>query len=421
MIPDSRLDLYAHSSNEPLPEHLHLPLNTFLDQLDKQGQACKGDRQRVEDAIEDRQSRIQALENEIECLKVVKKRLLTSETAISAKRTPYAATKSAVRRTPHEIIARIIASAISDPKGVVGKAERRIFQHLRAVCRLWRETALSTPYLWRSVEVDGDDLPSSVTSWCSRGGEGAPLTLSFSRMLAAEVSVAFETIRSSKLNVTSAIVTIDRGSNEYGGSDELSFLAPSDEEHPTSNSSGTKLPLKHIEIQLQRPKHWETTRSPEWTILTHHLPHLSTMLLSFDMGAANALCPASLIHTTLSTLSLRRIQLTAEVGFVVAGFPRLETLRLIRCKSSPPDPIHDIDPPYVHRNIKQAEVHYGIPEAFLSRLACPSLVTLVADGQAGINRERELGVLREFMERCGGPIQCSLYGQSSEYRGFVAC
>ncbi|KAH6908949.1 hypothetical protein BKA70DRAFT_1279175 [Coprinopsis sp. MPI-PUGE-AT-0042] len=395
MIPDSRLYLYAHSSNEPLPEHLHLPLSTFLDQLDRQSQACKCGRQRVEEAIEDRQSRIEALENEIECLKVVKERLLTSETAIAAKRIPYAATKSAVRCTPPEIIARIIASAISDPKGVVGKAERRIFQHLRSVCRLWRQTAFSTPYLWRSVEVAGDDLPSSVTSWCLRGGEGAPLTLSFSQMLAAEVSVAFETVRSSKLNVTSAVVTIDRGSNEYGGSDELSFLAPSDEEHPTSNTSGTKLPLKHIEIQLQRPKHWETT-------------------------PANALCPASLIHTSLSTLSLRRIQLTAEVEFVVAGFPRLETLRLIRCKSPPPDPVHDIDPPYVHRYIKQVEVHYGVPEAFLSRLACPSLVTLVADGQAGINRERELGVLREFMERCGGLIQCTLYGKSSEYRRFGA-
>ncbi|KAH6908951.1 hypothetical protein BKA70DRAFT_255147 [Coprinopsis sp. MPI-PUGE-AT-0042] len=285
MTPDSRLDPYAHSNNEPLPDHLHHPLYTFLDQLDQQTYAFQRGRQPVEEAIADRQSRILALQSEVERLKPVRERLLTAEALVSARKTPYAVTLSALRRTPPEIIARIIAFAISDPKRFVGKAGRRTFQSVSTVCRLWRETAFSTPYLWRSVEVVEEDFPfRSLVSWCSRGGDGAPIRLSFSQVLAIQVTYAFSVAHSSNLNLTSVIVTVDGDGDPYDGSDELNFLAPlNGYQSSTTSSTSTcdSSPLQDIQIQLQCPRHWEANRSTQPMAITRHLPHLSTMLLSF--------------------------------------------------------------------------------------------------------------------------------------------
>ncbi|KAH6873526.1 hypothetical protein BKA70DRAFT_1035194, partial [Coprinopsis sp. MPI-PUGE-AT-0042] len=104
--------------------------------------------QRIQESMNDKYSRIQALENEIEHLKALQKTLITTEKSISAKKTRYRGTLSPLRRTPPEIIAKIIAFSIHRTDGYVGPDNRKYFRGLRAVCQLWRRTALSTPYLW---------------------------------------------------------------------------------------------------------------------------------------------------------------------------------------------------------------------------------------------------------------------------------
>ncbi|KAH6908938.1 hypothetical protein BKA70DRAFT_1479693 [Coprinopsis sp. MPI-PUGE-AT-0042] len=158
MSPKNRVDIYAHTDNGPLPNHLRPSLEAFLDQLDHQDDKCKLERHQIEESIEERYSRIRALKNEVEELQSAHNTLMASETSISEKKARYRGTVSALRRTPPEIVARIMAFAISGLEGSVGSSERSEFKNLRAVSRLWRQTALSTPYLWRSVALDPRDF-----------------------------------------------------------------------------------------------------------------------------------------------------------------------------------------------------------------------------------------------------------------------
>ncbi|KAH6873546.1 hypothetical protein BKA70DRAFT_1047835, partial [Coprinopsis sp. MPI-PUGE-AT-0042] len=67
---------------------------------------------------------------------------------ISTRMARYTAISSPLRRIPPEVIANIITFAISGIGGYADRLGRQNFQSLRAVCRLWRQTAFSTPHLW---------------------------------------------------------------------------------------------------------------------------------------------------------------------------------------------------------------------------------------------------------------------------------
>ncbi|KAH6873531.1 hypothetical protein BKA70DRAFT_1352821, partial [Coprinopsis sp. MPI-PUGE-AT-0042] len=421
MRPDSRIDFYAKSSNEPLPGLLRTPLSTILDQLDHCNQICKRTREVIEEAVLDQRARILAMESEIERLEAVRRRLLSTSESISATKASYTATLSAICRIPPEIVARIISLAVTGIGGYAGKKERQQFRNLRAVSRLWRQTAFSTPHLWRSIQLFGNDFPptlsqrqnpqehdayaQSLTSWFRRGGAGARLRLNMSWLPQDVVDFVFTAIRNAELNLHSAIVGIDRDGKPYGGSDELTFLLPSTSDGPAA------LPLEDIQIHLIRPAPRERPRSRESLTLTNRFPRLFTLSLSFTDGKGSPSCPASFIHATLAGLSLHGIHLPAEeVEFVLAGLPQLEMLRLTRCTPFFGETSDTPSPPYVHNSLKRIDLRHTIPVVFLSRLICPSLAVLNVEGKDTDNRRLELAYLRSFMGRCGGSIQFVFHG-----------
>ncbi|KAH6889016.1 hypothetical protein BKA70DRAFT_1572793 [Coprinopsis sp. MPI-PUGE-AT-0042] len=58
-----------------------------------------------------------------------------------------------ILRLPPELTSSIMELALGDPKGLLGKRDRRQFLRLRMVCRQWREAAFSTPDLWRKLDA----------------------------------------------------------------------------------------------------------------------------------------------------------------------------------------------------------------------------------------------------------------------------
>ncbi|KAH6873528.1 hypothetical protein BKA70DRAFT_1577780, partial [Coprinopsis sp. MPI-PUGE-AT-0042] len=421
---DSPLDFNAHFGNEPLPIHLRAPLRAVLDQLDHQDQACVRYGERIQQAIEEKQSIIQALEHEIERPKRVQESLANTRLSISTRRSRYTATSYAIRCIPPEILAKIMAFAISGNGGFAGKVERQYFRDLRSISWLWRQTAFSTPYLWRSLEIVANDFPpylrrstshptdstfaQSVTSWFRRGGDNAPLSLNMPWVTRTMAEVLLTAISDSKLNLTLAIISIilDRDGKAYGGSDDLAFLLE-------STLDGTPpLPLKVLRVHVKCPRHDEGTGSRESLDLTNHLPNLSTLSLSFTEGAIFPLCPASVIHATLRRLSLHRTQLPAEeVEFILAGLPRLQVLCLTRCTLCSLETKEATSSPNVHSGLKRLDIHRSIPAPFLSRLTCPSLSSLTVTGRVTPDCGAELKFLRGFMGRCGGSIRFTFYGK----------
>ncbi|KAH6873530.1 hypothetical protein BKA70DRAFT_1352820 [Coprinopsis sp. MPI-PUGE-AT-0042] len=421
MIPDTRLNLYAHINNEPLPEHLKPTLTTFLSHLEQHDQACGHNHQRIEEDIEEKQSIIQALESQIKCLKAVQLRLLTTRATISRRKRLYGTTLSPFRRMPPEIIAKIIEFATSGVYcGFTEAPERHHFRNLRAVCRLWRQTALSTPYLWRAVGIAHYEFPApsarvidssswdafaqSFISWFSRGGASAPVKIFLSGGSLDHTMFMFQTMRKSKLNFTSAIISIILKVDQDDGHNNLKFLVPS----PTE--SGATLPLKNISIFLDRPG-LRAEGSPRQVLdLTHHLPHLSTFTLSYSQGPTFE--PPSFFHKTMTALFLRRIHLPAhEVEFVLEGLPQLKYLILQRCTPLPFEETDVMALPYAHSALQSIEFHHGIPQSFVSRLVCPSLRILVVSGEApkGQQGQGELAYLQSFVERCGVAVKLNFY------------
>ncbi|KAH6873544.1 hypothetical protein BKA70DRAFT_1413291 [Coprinopsis sp. MPI-PUGE-AT-0042] len=409
------LHRFIQRSNEPLPETLKPSLSAYLNRLEHQDQVCNCNYQRLEEAIEEKQSIIRALEDQIQRLEAVKTRIFTTRASLSQSKARYTATVSALRRIPPEVIANIIAFAISGYDGFVGAEERQFFQKLRAVCRLWRQTALSTPYLWRCVGLGVCDFPprrghkedpltQPLTSWFSRGGYSAPVNLFLSWVSVDHATRAFQIMRQSGLNLTSATVSINGTTHN-----NLKFLAPSQTER------GGILPLEELFIHLDTPS--QRSDSQKSLDLTHHLPHLSSLLLSFPRSPA--FVPASITHKTLSALFIRRICLPSEeVESVLAGLPRLETLSLTRCTqfwSDEPDPTVT---PYVHPTITRVGFHSGIPQPFLSRLTCPSLTSLVVEGNAREDQQEiELAILQGFVNRCCGPVELTFYDEAPRMLG----
>ncbi|KAH6873525.1 hypothetical protein BKA70DRAFT_1450268 [Coprinopsis sp. MPI-PUGE-AT-0042] len=390
MKPDPRLIPYAHSSNEPLPDHLRAPLNGLLYWLDQQDQACKRERQRIRETIEDKESIIQTLECEIQRLKRVQESLYL----------PYVA-------LPPEIIAKIIAFVINDTHGFVGRTERRDFQSIRSVCQQWRHVAISTSTLWRSVQLEPADLSLSyrhrtdraLQSWFMRGGQNTCLRLSLSSITPEAAQFLFGALYSCTARLSSVVVDIERHYQEYGGSDEFQFLVT-----PSSEGSNHTLPLQNLGIRLQRPEIWERARSRNPLDLTNRLPQLSHLSLSFGKGRVSTPCPASFIHGTLLSLSLHRVQLLAdETVLVLGGLPRLEKLCLSECGPFLLDSTEAAAaPPYVCSSLERLDVYHTIPGPFISGLVCPSLKELVVVRKRSESREVEIAWIQRFMARCGG-------------------
>jgi hypothetical protein len=97
--------------------------------------------------------------------------------------TTYAPLRSPIRRVPAEIIAAIIFWAIGGPGCFLDRKERAEFLRHRKVSKLWRQTAFSTPTLWRSLSIDAEGKQQAdlvlyrAYTWFSRAGYGTEVHL----------------------------------------------------------------------------------------------------------------------------------------------------------------------------------------------------------------------------------------------------
>ncbi|KAH6908945.1 hypothetical protein BKA70DRAFT_1279157 [Coprinopsis sp. MPI-PUGE-AT-0042] len=267
--------------NHP-PSHLHVPLKAILDQLDHQDRTCMREGKRIQEAIEEKYSIIQALKNEIKVSRGPSRVSLTPGYPYLQEGLDTPAISSPLRvscrsHSQHPCIGDIRHWGYADRLG------RHHSESLRAVCRLWRKTAFSTPHLWRSISLVGSDFPPSfcqyascaehqafersLVSWFRRGGKGAPLKLKISWVPHDIAAFIFTIIRKAKLNLQSVIVGRDRSKNLYGGSEDLTYLFPS------ACHSGV-LPLEDIHLYFQHTQRREAIGPRKTFTLTNHLPQL---------------------------------------------------------------------------------------------------------------------------------------------------
>jgi hypothetical protein len=428
MKPDPLLNAHLHTNNSLLPDHLHPSLNAFIASLDHQDSACKRHRQRIEECIEEKESKIDALWKEIDALNAVQATLVKTEASISAKRAQYKGTLSPLRRTPPEIIATIMDLAIRPVGGYIGPQHRRIFQDLRSVCCLWRETAFSTPYLWRYIDLSPADFPfkqheipdphqeekftQRLLSWFSRGGLGARLMFDLTFVSVEHAAFAFQVLRRLQLNVTRSVVSLDSTVHHDGGYYGFKFL----ESAPSSDADRT-IPLKILNVQFGLPGGHDSERiHPQESVdLTHGWPQLSAISIGCNYGR----CPTSITHQTLSALWLRVTYLPPQdVEFILAGLPRLQILSISYTTSWIPEggEILASEGAFTHLTLRAVQLTSGVPQAFLSRLTCPSLDTLVADGYEPREpiRAADLVCLQAFIKRSGVVIPLRFYGEVYE-------
>ncbi|KAH6899372.1 hypothetical protein BKA70DRAFT_1314230 [Coprinopsis sp. MPI-PUGE-AT-0042] len=179
MLPDPRLVPFI-SSNDPFPSSLADHLEAYLGSLDKR--------------IGELEVTLYRLEGEFERLRTQLQTARSERKNLAEKRSQYQRVNTAVRRLPPEVVALILRHALTLCHGLgggrgraLGKHDREYFAGLRSVSRLWRTTAMTTPDLWRYLEVvleadtSSSQLASRLKGWFSKGGTNAELMLKLSR------------------------------------------------------------------------------------------------------------------------------------------------------------------------------------------------------------------------------------------------
>ncbi|KAH6908894.1 hypothetical protein BKA70DRAFT_1562374 [Coprinopsis sp. MPI-PUGE-AT-0042] len=90
-----------------------------------------------------------------------------------------------ILRIPMELTSSLMRLVLGNPRGLLGRNERRQFLVLRLVCRAWREVAYSTPDLWRKLDVDietpHDLFFKKLSAWFARAGHEAEVQLTIRR------------------------------------------------------------------------------------------------------------------------------------------------------------------------------------------------------------------------------------------------
>ncbi|KAH6908902.1 hypothetical protein BKA70DRAFT_1426781 [Coprinopsis sp. MPI-PUGE-AT-0042] len=306
-MPGPDLHVYARS-NEPLPYHLRTSLKTFIDHIEDRQDVCKRDQRRIRQAVEDRRSMIEALENEVERLEIVEEGLERTLDELEKKKVQYASTLSPIRRIPPEVVATIIHDGTMNASGCFGEEERLNFSRIRSTCGLWRQTAYSTPALWRGLAVDLDRLLDNhsaeetfaivrrrLSSWFSHAGKGAPIKLFLTGATSSFASSILDFISEAGLNVTSLAFQSNPTTPGLSFGDATAFGIFI--RHPPRT-----LPVAELHVTLARGG----TRLQTPLQLGFDLPHLTSLTLSIENHHFDHLL-VSLQHNNLSSLHLRNV------------------------------------------------------------------------------------------------------------------
>jgi F-box-like len=401
MVSASLLHSYVNS-NDPLPDPLRPPLNDYLDGLDAQWEICQQDKKRVENAIASRLATIDSLNREIEALSRVQSRTIEWQGGLEAKKQRYLSSIAAVRRIPPEVVAKFIKYAIEDPDGVVRGGGRLVFSQLRAVCRLWRQTALTTPSLWRSVGVDMSDtntkasIWTNLTSWFLRAGEAAPLILEAHQPSPSMVLDLMDFVRRTGFNFSSLVLSATGGSTSP-------ILLPYTILEAIASPSCNPVPLEYLGIAFRSNVQ---SVNPLVSRIHLNLNHCFPKLFKLSLGEAASApipFPVKISHETLSTLYLLRLKLSPmDMRDILLGLPRLRTLQLEECEGI----VGDGSAAFTHLSLTRLILSKQVPEACLNELTCPALSSVIIEGPPPYLPQHESWgqMLGQFLKRRGGRI-----------------
>lgn len=340
-------------------------LDACLEEAKKCVSACDALVSKLEAKILDRKRRIQLLEEEIEGpqSEILQEHKVKNEnqTTIQTLRS----TTSFIRCIPPEIVASIIEWLVILPHP---ECQHDAIRSACSVSKLWRDTALSAPSLWRSLYINLDTvavgrsgeqagmlLVSALDNWFSRGGEGARFDLTIAcedmkpkrrRQLVADLIGWFHnsSLNFISLNFDEALTLVD-------------LQALLETQLPCFQSTRKlSLEARYLPLEESLPKSIE---------LEFGLPKLRDLRLVGEEFSLDLLS-----HPRLTKLELLYVaDETSNVLEALAHLPSLEWLLFDSCSLW----TDGNEPLFTHHSLRRITVHHVLLGQFLTTVSCPLL------------------------------------------------
>ncbi|KAH6873503.1 hypothetical protein BKA70DRAFT_1482667 [Coprinopsis sp. MPI-PUGE-AT-0042] len=387
MHPDPRLAGYL-KSNDPFPEKLKPALKDHLARLQHHISVLDRQTATLDDQIQDCQLSLEALQKKMDALSRVRSRILRYRAEAQVKKTGYEGVPSAIRRIPAEVIAKILAFTLPTRDGLLGRSGRSQFLKYRHVSKLWRATSLSTPSLWRGIDIgqedfvrryrwDGDDFETRqsfarcLTSWFSHAGREASVHLSVSPILGLKFAHILEFIRQSGFHVSSLMLKDGNMDSHFRRHSDLELLSDASHSYPTITLLAVALNSRSC-ISENGVHTFELAQS---------FPSLRTFVLQDSTVPP---IPFKFAHKMLQHLQLNLMSYTAlQFVALLQVLPVLETLQLWKCSGN--EQIDEDSNPtfYVHHKLRKITLVQSVPIKWFSRLTFPSLELIHAHGDFG--------------------------------------
>ncbi|KAJ2921224.1 hypothetical protein H1R20_g15870, partial [Candolleomyces eurysporus] len=309
---------------------------------------------------------LERVQDEITALQLQYKTLKEKDHQIAKILSPW-------RNLPPEILSNILQIAVNpswDNYSILPahSTDRRHFQTLRAVCRMWREVAFSTRSLWTNVYIDFrdyrpgavPDVIRGVQKYFERAGPSLPLKLGFEWTSAVAIPDGWlEFLFSQRSRLTNLTF---RSTTSYFHDFERKLKA----------SNGSRWETRNLSVDAHTTLNGGAV-STNYGVIEASFPMLKNLHLETDDDDA---CNLALLsgHASLSKLHLRMYDIDPDFYFSKLGsFSNLKELTLLmsaRRSSSIDAPTCDF--PRLH----SLKICRAYSFAIVSKIRAPSLSSL---------------------------------------------
>ncbi|KAH6908872.1 hypothetical protein BKA70DRAFT_1562356 [Coprinopsis sp. MPI-PUGE-AT-0042] len=369
---DPRILPYTQN-NDPLPATLKSTLDSHLEEGRARVAAC-------DVHIGETEEKIKALKKELAGLQVELEAEMTTKNNCEHSIRALTSTVSVLRRLPPEIVATIIKVAVYD-LDLSHNREKRLLD-LSTVSKLWRNTALSTPSLWRSLRADLRRFSSmrnrkqsrlyftsTVNQWLSRGGEDAEIDMAVvgSRNVRLQSWDVIDWIQTSSFNFVSLAF--------HGVFRIFEEVQPLFTTHAPSLNSVQRLT---IDLPSLRKRLVQVPERPHSINANSALPNLDHLILSVNNDKNISVFFA---HATLTKIEISVVTLKdGDILKLMGGLPSLQSLVLDCCSIQELEedaaPGEEDPSPLTHRSMRTISLHDAPYGQLFDDITCPALERL---------------------------------------------